>query len=341
MKQGLGLLLGALALVGMIGCSEKSDDGSKDGGNGKLNQKSVIGQASKIGYFPDGTKATALSGEQMAEISKTTEGAMNVNKAVAAATPVPNSLQRTGDAKVEAVQAFLQSSVARAFMRNRQGLDESKQFEQDLRSCIFEPTPGNENKPVETGDNNNKQISLVTWSSIRGAGCPLESRMDMDFKASMQRVGDKAAKMAGGLTFSSRMTMLNEADQLQFDFVNQGVQGRVEGEAFAEEGGKIEIAANGNLKGQLTTKNQGNIEAEILFDLYLMQLQQQQSGSVHAAAAPTAGISGAGQMQLAMAVILKTNSGNLLLQIFLQGSGDQAQLRVYLNGQEMNQASQN
>jgi hypothetical protein len=316
-------------VLALVGCSKSSDDNKSNSGNGQLEQKSVIGESTKVGVFPDGTPAQPLTSQQMDQVGKTAEGVMKVNQAVAGVTPA--SLQSSGDVQVEAVQAFMRSPVTRTLMGLREALTDVDQFKHVLQgSCTAAQS---HDQPTQSGSDTHKDISQKFWSTLSGANCPVESRIDVDMQMSADRTGDKSAHIAGGLNFASVTNMIDPNQALNFDFLRQTINGRMEGEANVTEQA-MELVANGKLSGQVQTKTQGNVDAQILFDLHLIGQQPQQGSSISSQSVS------ASSMTLSLAVVMNTQNGKILLQVFASGSGQNSITKVYLNGQELKDTPQ-
>ena len=339
MKQGLVLLFCATALSGLLGCSKNSDRG--DGGSTDVSPKaaSVIGQSTKVGVFPDGTPAQPLSDQQMTDIGKVTQGALTVNQAISKIVP-PASLQKSTDISVEVGQALMNSGVLSKILSLRTVLRDSTQFEQDLLKCI---PSHNKSQTQESGSDTEKDIGWQEGTTVGGVGCPVDSVQTMVYRIHMWRLGEQSAKAKLGVDLTYNIQMQTEADQLQFDYIGQSLTGRIEGEMLILEKSQ-EMALNGRFQGQLKTKTQGDINAQILFDLKSLQnISSQNSTSSQTTASSglqlkslaEKSIAPVGAIDLAAAVIIETNAGKLLLQVFAAGSGDQGKVLVYLNGQEL------
>ena len=329
MKQ-VFVLLTALAL---IGCNKSSDSGNGGGNgtNGKLQTVSVLGQSNKVGVFPDGSVPAKLSQTEIDQISKSASGALKVSQAVGSLTPSP---VQSGSQHTEMAQAFLQSQTAKNLLRLRDAAMDVEQFKNELRrDCTIQQS---NNQPVQTGDQNNAHVTNSAWLEIAGAACPVSARTEMSMVMDMIKTGEKAFYMKGGMDFSSRVQMLDTQDQMALDFKNQSVGGRMEGQ-MNSDGTTVEMAANGRLTGALDTTTQA-MTAEILFDLYGTQPQQQQSGTstgweTSSAAMPQ----GSGSFKLA--VILTANNTKMLLQVFSHSGGGKSETHIYLNGEEMQPSS--
>jgi hypothetical protein len=335
MKQAF-LLLFALA---MVGCSNSSNGGGGGGNgpgpNGKLTTVSVIGQATQIGVFPDGTPSTKLSQTEMDEISKSTAGALKVSEAVGALSPTP--VQTTQSQNVQVAQTFLNSEVAKNLFRLRAATNDIEQFKNELRqNCTIQKSG---NQPVKTGDQNNTHLTVTDWSTISGAACPLSSRMDISLIMDAVRTGEKSAYIKGGVDFSSNVKLLEAQDQLDLDFKDQSIGGRLEGQMMVD-GKMAEIAANGRLTGILNTTANA-MTAEILFDLYGTGPQEQQAAE--GSTIVTGAIASVPQNQgtFKLAVVLTNNNVKMLLQVFAETVGPHTVVKAYLNGEELKQVSRN
>lgn len=338
MAKGLGILFCVLALVG---CNKSSDDNSSGGGGGddRVQEKSVLGAATKIGVFPDGTAAQPLSDQQMADIGKMAEGAMTINQAINNVTP--KSLQRTGDVKVESAQAILQSTWGRGLLGLRAGEVPGRNFEQELRGCRISHS---KNPPQESGNDVEK---IISWSeftivnSDNGYDCPVSVDSSSSVKIHARKLSESKFKAEMAMDMSSRTILKKSEDQLQFDFVSQNINGQVGGEILATQNSQ-ESAINGRFDASLETKTHGNLSAKVLFDLYQMQAVQESqcttdsNGTGHCSTSSGPNLI---NMRLSAAVIIQTSAGNLLLQVFAKRVGTQTLTQVYLNGKELKQSN--
>jgi hypothetical protein len=115
MKQWIGIL----CVLALAGCGHKDDSPAAEPAP-NVQVKSVLGQATKPGVFPDGTTANIhLNANDKQALQQMTAGAMQVNQAIGKATPT--SLQATGNVKAEAVAAFLQSPLAQVVRQINNG----------------------------------------------------------------------------------------------------------------------------------------------------------------------------------------------------------------------------
>ncbi len=323
------LILATVATLA-IGCSKNSDDGGGNGG-GRFS-KSVVGASAQVGVFPDGTKAEPLTPEQMEAISKSAEGASKINEAINAVSPsqgagaIPGSLRRSGNAEVEAVQAFFKSSVFKSVLRLRAVTGDIEQLKQQMKqNCVFTQNPNQQ--PSQTESGNTFISEYKGWSYMSGTACPMDSKTDFGYRLVATRTGENSADLAGTLQISSASKLLNVQDQNAFDYVGQNVSGLISGEAVINNQA-LELGANGNITGLLQTPNdQLNVEA--LFDIY--------ATGVPATDEHGQSYTKINSGRLVLAIVLKANAAKVLMQVFAEGTEGNSTVKVYLNGQEMKQ----
>jgi hypothetical protein len=164
--------------------------------------------------------------------------------------------------------------------------------------------------------------------------------MDLSLVLDAVRTGEKSAYMKGGVDFSSSVKLLETQDQIDLDFKDQSIGGRMEGQIMTT-GQMIELAANGKLNGNLNTTANA-MTAEIFFDLYGTGPQGQQDSAVgHSATAGSVASLPQNESSFKLVVILTNNGTKMLLQVFAETFGQQTIVKAYLNGEELKQVSRN
>lgn len=319
------------ATTALAACSENKDD-KGDKPQDQVERKSVVGAATKPGVFPDGSQAQPLNEEQVKTVGKMVEGLMSVNTAVGNVSAPQGSTgsgSSAGSEVVQMIQAALANPLIVSMVKNPQRLLQFRELRSGnpiqenaeklklevQKNCRLEQS---NNQPQESGTDDNKIVTLEAWSKLGGFNCPVGADFQMNLRAQAQRLGENSGKLTGGASFYYT-TQLHSADYQQvFDFQSETIQGSFDGQVIIRDRDQ-ELAANAGLDARILTVANGQVQAQILMDAYL----KSQAEVIQNA-------------QATVAIILKTQQANVLLQIFANVENEKdLKIKAYLNGQEL------
>lgn len=308
-------LLFALALSAtLIAACSKND--SKSGGT----PPSVLGEALKPGYTPDGRQVSPLSAEDKKKAQDIMAGTTAVAKAV-----VPKIIPDQGRGQGPVLSSGRQIDP-----------QYSNKLEQDInRYCQGNALSFD---PETTQDRQGNVVSgswrLSSSSTLRGTRCPVDSSTSFSGQANFAVVlddQDQLQSLSGGGSLQFRhLTTAIPSVTTETGFKSLGMQGSLSASAngnFTPNSQNIRVALQTDIGIEMDTNEfgpmQGRVVAEVDVDQRSSNSGSQSEESVAVGSAK-------------LALLFEGQGLTILLQVFVEpGPDGKAITKAYLNGEEI------